>query len=128
MPDARRIVALVSGAVLLAACSSSPTPASSSSSPADVAAQLTAIAALAPEEREAQLRTLSADVERQLVTLSGLEKELGGPEKATAAYTAMIVRTAVVRATRWIVGTTLSHAIATTAPWSASWCSSSSAV
>jgi len=89
VPDARRIVALVSGAVLLAACSSSPTPASSSSSPADVAAQLTAIAALAPEEREAQLRTLSADVERQLVTLSGLEKELGGPEKATAAYTAM---------------------------------------
>ena len=89
MPAARRIVALVSGVVLLAACSSSPTGSSSSPSDGDPVAQLTAVAALTPDEREAQLRTLSADVERQLVTLSGLEKELGGPEKATAAYTAM---------------------------------------
>ena len=81
--------AVVSAALLLTACSSSPAPAGSASATGDLAAQFAAVAALAPEEREAQLRTLSADVERQLVTLSGLEKELGGPEKATAAYTAM---------------------------------------
>jgi len=82
--------AVAGAALLLSGCSSSPAPDSSATpSGGDAVAQATAVAALSPEEREAQLRTLSADLERQLVTLSGLEKELGGPEKATAAYTAM---------------------------------------
>jgi hypothetical protein len=81
---------VASAVVLLTGCSSSPSPGGSATPAAgDPAAQFTAVAALSPEEREAQLRTVSAEVERQLVTLSGLEKELGGPEKATAAYTAM---------------------------------------
>ncbi len=44
-------------------------------------------AELDPTAREAELRTLSASVERRLMTLSGLEDELGGAAAADAAYT-----------------------------------------
>ena len=92
MPAFRvRTVAAVSAVLLLAACSSSgsASTADGASASGDLAAQATAYAALAPQEQEAQLRTLSTDIEHQLLTLSGLEKELGGPEKATTAYDAM---------------------------------------
>jgi hypothetical protein len=111
-PASRRHRAVAAGAaaLMLSACTSAPAaaPSGSGSVTGDLAAQVTAFLALAPEEQEAQLRTLSADVERQLVTLSGLEKELGGPTKATAAYTAMtsdmVARATKFRATSGYVG------------------------
>jgi hypothetical protein len=39
---------------------------------------------------EADARSLSASVERGLITVSGLEKVLGGPAKADAAYTSLV--------------------------------------
>jgi hypothetical protein len=90
------VAALVAGTV--AGCSSpgsaapsasAAAPASASASgPADVAA-LQAFAALPPAEQEAQLQALTASLDRQLMTMSGLEQELGGAAKADAAYAAL---------------------------------------
>jgi len=87
-----RTVIGVTAALLLTACSSagsSGSPSEAASATGDLATQATAYAALSPTEQETRLRQQTADLERQLVTLSGLEKQLGGPAKATAAYTAM---------------------------------------
>lgn len=80
-----QLIATATALVLvLTACSSAgPT------APGDLAAEVSAIYALTPEEQESQLRTLSADVEEQMLALSGLQAELGGPEQAKAAYSAM---------------------------------------
>ncbi len=93
-------------ALLLGSCSSSPTATDSPSASGDLAAQAAAYAALAPQDQEAQLRTISTDLEHQLLTLSGLEKELGGPAKATAAYdamtAAMVARAAAIRSAGYV--------------------------
>lgn len=88
--------------VVLAGCST----ASDSGGPVatnDLAAEVSALQALPPEEQESQLRTQSADVEGQMLALSGLQEELGGPEQAQVAYSAMT--TALVRRTTQSRGT-----------------------
>lgn len=85
----RSLGALSLAALLLSACTSSSAPTDTPSTTGDVASEASAYDALALGEAEAQLRSVSADVEGQLVTLSGLEKALGGPDRATQAYTAM---------------------------------------
>lgn len=76
--------------LLLVGCSSgSESEPGGPVAPDDLAAEVSAIQALAPEEQESQLRSLSAEVEGQMLALSGLEAELGGPEQAQAAYSAM---------------------------------------
>ena len=89
----RRALPVLPALLLLGACSSyTPVPAASSTPSVDAVAVAVVgqeYAALAPPAREAELRRLSATVERQLVTLSGLEEELGGAAAADAAYLAL---------------------------------------
>lgn len=102
--NARRqsLLALATASALLslAACSSSPAssgPADSSpkasagatSSDADPLVALQEFAALTPDDQKGELRQVSANLERQLVTLSGLEGELGGAAAADAAFTVL---------------------------------------
>ena len=93
--------------LLLTGCSSA-SESDGPVAPDDLAAQVSAIHALAPEEQESRLRTLSADVEGQMLALSGLQAELGGPEQAKAAYSAMtaelVRRTTRLRATPSLMG------------------------
>lgn len=93
--------------LLLTGCSSA-SESDGTVAPDDLAAKVSAVEALAPEEQESQLRTLSADVEEQMLALSGLQAELGGPEQAKAAYsamtTALVTRTMRFRATPSYVG------------------------
>jgi hypothetical protein len=51
-------------------------------------AELANLIALSPEDQEARLAALDAELERELWTLSGLEAALGGPEAADAAFAA----------------------------------------
>ena len=87
----RRALPVLPALLLLGACSSyTPVPAASSRPSADAVAVVgQEFATLSPTAREAALRRLSATVERRLVTLSGLEEELGGPAAADAAYLAL---------------------------------------
>jgi hypothetical protein len=96
-------------AVALAGCSSSSDPGPGSASPtsaathsegsspaatADVDPEVQQLLALSPGDQEAQLATLTAEIERGLMTSSGLEATLGGPaaaDKAFAALTSLIV-------------------------------------
>ena len=93
--------ALVGGA--LAGCTSSPAsgdgaspPAASSSAPSSTdsagLAAVKAFAALPPEEQQAQLAAVTESIDRQLITMSGLEKELGSAAKADAAYAALAAK------------------------------------
>ena len=89
----RRALPVLPALLLLGACSSyTPLPAVSARPSADAvvaAAVGQEYAALDPTAREAELRRLSATLERQLVTMSGLEEELGGAAAADAAYLAL---------------------------------------
>ncbi|HEX4982084.1 MAG TPA: hypothetical protein VFV63_10320 [Ilumatobacteraceae bacterium] len=51
-------------------------------------AELANLIALSPEDQEARLAALDAELERELWTISGLEAALGGPEAADAAFAA----------------------------------------
>jgi hypothetical protein len=89
----RRALPVLPALLLLGACSSyTPVPTVSSKPSADAVTAAVVgqeYAALDPSAREAELRRLSAAVERRLVTLSGLEEELGGAAAADAAYLAL---------------------------------------
>ena len=50
------------------------------------AADLDRDRAMDPAAQEGELRTITASLDRQLMTMSGLEKELGGAQAADAAY------------------------------------------
>jgi len=90
-------VALICSGLVLAACSSTASlpakgSASASATSADSSGELAAaqqFAALDPGEQQAQLQALTAGLERQLVTMSGLDEELGGAAKADAAFSAL---------------------------------------
>ncbi len=89
--------------LLIAGCSSALPSATGGPLPSDdLAAQASAVRALSTQEQESQLAVLSADVEGKMLALSGLEAELGGPEQARTAYTAMtaalVARTTQFRA------------------------------
>jgi hypothetical protein len=75
----------------LSSCSSADTPPTSAggSTAGDQLAALRTFAALPPADQEAQLASISASMDRQLLTMSGLEEELGGAAKADAAYAAL---------------------------------------
>jgi hypothetical protein len=87
--------ALLGGA--LVGCSASPasesptgsTPPAVTSSSADELAVLQQFAALPAAEQQAQLQALTESMDRELMTMSGLEEELGGAAKADAAYAAL---------------------------------------
>lgn len=105
-PTKRRVgIALVAFALSLSVCSTadSDTAAPAVSGDTELAADAERFAALEPEEEAAQLRTVSAALERELATLSGLEEQLGGKARSDAAYTAMttamIARAAQLHAT-----------------------------
>ena len=51
-------------------------------------AEIANLIALSPEDQQARLAALDAELERELWTLSGLEAALGGPEAADAAFAA----------------------------------------
>ena len=78
----------LAGLLALTGCSSSSStePAASGGSAGLDAAQ--AFAALPPAEQEQELRAVTASMDRQLMTMSGLEAELGGAAQADAAYVA----------------------------------------
>ncbi len=92
-------VAVICAGLGLAACSSTTSlpakgsaSASASATSSGSSSELAAaqqFAALDPGEQQAQLQALTASLERQLVTMSGLEEELGGAEKADAAFSAL---------------------------------------
>jgi hypothetical protein len=97
MKPSRRYVGLtavtLAGLLAVAGCSSSSTASSSAAGPTadliggvDVGAELAAFGALDPAAQDSEVRRLSADVDRQLIAMSGLETEIGGPEQAAAAY------------------------------------------
>ena len=95
--------AAVTLVLLLAACApGSPSGPGGPVASGDLAAEARAIHALSPQEQETQLAALSADVEGQMLPLSGLETDLGGPDQAEGAYSAMtsalIARTTQFRA------------------------------
>ena len=79
----------LAGLLALTGCSpsSSTEPAASGGSAGLDAAQ--AFAALPPAEQEAQLAAVTESIDRQLMTMSGLEAELGGAAQADAAYVAL---------------------------------------
>jgi len=89
----RPLTALLCGLVVmgvLSSCSSSPSAdATASAAAVDPLVALQQFAALPPAEQEAQLQAVTERVDRQLMTMSGLEQELGGPAKAAAAYKAL---------------------------------------
>jgi hypothetical protein len=75
----------------LSSCSSADTPPTSAggSTAGDELAAARAFAALPPAEQTAQLQSVTESIDRQLMTMSGLEAELGGAAKADAAYAAL---------------------------------------
>jgi hypothetical protein len=78
----------VAGLLLITTgCSSSASAPASGDAVAgiDWQAQIDEYSALDPAQLEAQARALAGSVQRQLMTMSGLEKELGGPAAAAAA-------------------------------------------
>lgn len=86
-----RIAALaLCGLLAVTGCSSSSEPATQDSTAvaddSDGLAAAEAFAALAPEDQMAELAAVTESIDRQLMTLSGLEAELGGAAKADAAY------------------------------------------
>jgi hypothetical protein len=97
----RRFVTLtaccIASLMLAAGCSSSPAAegagptsgAAASAAAVDELAALQEFAALPVAEQQAQLQAVTERVDRQLMTMSGLEDELGGPAKADAAYAAL---------------------------------------
>lgn len=77
----------------LTGCSSSSESAASNapagSGGSDELAAVRAFAALPPAEQEAQLAAVTETIDRQLMTMTGLEAELGGAAQADAAYAAL---------------------------------------
>jgi hypothetical protein len=52
-------------------------------------AAIQAFAALPEAEQQARLQLVTESLDRRLITMSGLEKELGGAAQADAAYAAL---------------------------------------
>ncbi len=95
------LVTLGAAVLLVAtACTSasSQSPVGEPSGGVDWQAQLEQYSAMTPAALESEARTLGASVERQLMTMSGLEKELGGAAAADAALAQ--VSAAMTTATR----------------------------
>ncbi len=87
-----RLAALtLCGLLALTGCSSSSESAApdAASGGSDELAAVQAFAALPRAEQEQELRALTASMDRQLMTMSGLEAELGGPAQADTAYAAV---------------------------------------
>ncbi len=63
-----------------------PTAVTTTLSSAAIDADMQALQALTPVARESQARTSSAQVERELLTISGVEAEMGGAAATDAAY------------------------------------------
>ncbi len=93
-PRARASLAAVAAvAVLLAGCSGGSDGDGEGDGPApdsDVAALAAEVATLSTEDREARLAEEAHAVEHEMLELSGLEDELGGPEAAAESYDAMV--------------------------------------
>ena len=78
------------GLLALTGCTSSSEPAAEGATTvpggSDALAVVQAFAALPRAEQEQEMRAITASMDRQLMTMSGLESELGGAAKADAAY------------------------------------------
>ncbi len=93
-PIPSRLAALtLCGLLALTGCSSSSESAASDapagSGGSDELAAVQAFAALPRAEQEQEMRSLTASMDRQLMTMSGLEAELGGAAQADTAYAAV---------------------------------------
>lgn len=92
-----RLVGLAVGVAMVGGCSTvSSTVTEGSSSP--VSASAPTASATSPADVQAQFAADSAAVERELATLSGMEAELGGPDRVDDALTALATKAAALSA------------------------------